>query len=520
MKKHTILTSVLLLSALGSPLAKATVITSSSDSGLAGATVETFSSATLGSYTTLTLGGVTITGSPNVVVANTYAGQYNTTGNYLDNNEGASSTVRFTFASPTAVVGFNYGALDDTWTLNIYNAANVLLGTTTVAANGGSNAGEFIGLSSNSANIAYATFVDSSTGDWILLDNLMYGEYLATVTAIYNTLQVDAIALNLRGINLGAIDTATRDVNGRLYRLRAFGSDQSTDGQESSQSATMDSKGKLVLPVQPTRHLEFFAQGDFGSTDRETSNGVAGYGGWTEASTAGVEYGLTNHLTAGLGLGYVHNKTTVADGAGKVTLDGAGVSTYASWVKNNFYVDGLYNFALLNNDIHRDMIGGGVADGSTNNYSNKVELNAGRNFNAKNGLVFGPTASVKYVHGYLAGYTDGEGVTVDSQTYDSLVSEIGAQASLPKTVRFGRITPQVRVGWGHEYLNDSRPVTASLGDITATATTPGPVRDYALIGAGVMAEIGKRTSVVLDYQANISENLVYNVFSVRAAYQF
>jgi hypothetical protein len=151
------------------------VITSTNDPALNGAGLIDFSSATIGSYSSLVIDGVTITAPGNTVrVQNTYSGDYNTTGNYLDNNAGSASTIDFTFDSPQVVFGFNYGALDDQWTLNVYDSDNNLIDATTVEPNHGSNAGEFIGIASSSANIAWASFTDSSSGDWILLDNLRF----------------------------------------------------------------------------------------------------------------------------------------------------------------------------------------------------------------------------------------------------------------------------------------------------------------------------------------------------------
>jgi hypothetical protein len=152
-----------------------TVITSTDDPALIGAGLTDFDSATIGYYSSLAIDGVTITApGDNVRVQNTYSGEFNTTGNYLDNNAGSASTVDFTFDSPQAVFGLNYGALDDQWTLSVYDSDNNLIDSTTVEPNHGSNAGEFIGIASSSANIAWASFTDSNSGDWILLDNLRF----------------------------------------------------------------------------------------------------------------------------------------------------------------------------------------------------------------------------------------------------------------------------------------------------------------------------------------------------------
>jgi len=143
-----------------------------SDPALAGGTQVTFSGLTNGSYPSLDLGAVTISGvGGNVNIDTTYAGQYNTTGTYLDNNQGSTTDLLFTFDSAVSAFGFNLGAHDSSWTITAYNGAT-LLDTFTFGAIGGSNAGEYYGLSVPGITSAHLSTTDSY--DWILLDNFTF----------------------------------------------------------------------------------------------------------------------------------------------------------------------------------------------------------------------------------------------------------------------------------------------------------------------------------------------------------
>lgn len=148
-------------------------ITNDTAPALNGATLEDFSSAATGDYASLLLNGVTFTAPGSTVrVQNTYAGSYNTTGNYLDNTTAGAATININFSSPQAVVGFNYGALDVYWQLSAYDISDNLIYSAIVAPNHGSNAGDFIGIGSTSRNITRATFASGTDGDPIFLDNL------------------------------------------------------------------------------------------------------------------------------------------------------------------------------------------------------------------------------------------------------------------------------------------------------------------------------------------------------------
>ena len=177
----SLLKHALFLTALGSAttISAQTIITNSGDLALAGAGVITFSSATPGTYPSLALGPVTFAGSSGVTIESIYAGNYNSIGQYLNNNNSTSSVVTLNFSIGLAAFGFNYGASDDPWTLSAFDSGNNLIATTTIAPIGGSSSGEFIGIASPSANIAYATFKDAGGiwfPDWVLIDNVKFTE--------------------------------------------------------------------------------------------------------------------------------------------------------------------------------------------------------------------------------------------------------------------------------------------------------------------------------------------------------
>ena len=139
------------------------------------------------------------------------------------------------------------------------------------------------------------------------------------------------------------------------------------------------------------------------------------------------------------------------------------------------------------------------------------------------GIVSGPLASLKYTHGEIDGFTDSTGVGVQSQSYDSLISQLGWQASFPRQMRFGkltRLTPQLHGAWAHQYMNNPEFVSALFAGITATGRTPEPTSDYAALGAGLMAELGENFSVTLDYQADVGKNEVTHFVSLRGGFKF
>ena len=191
---HRILPRLILLFALIvhiTSLHAQSVITSPGDPALAGAGVIDFSSPAPGTYPSLNISFVNFAGPSGVTIESLYAGNYNSTGQYLNNANAASPKITITFGVSLAAFGFNYGASDDPWTLSAFDAGNNLILSTVVAPIGGSASGEFIGIASPSANIAYATFKDDGGiwfPDWVLIDNLAF-------TEVVNTPEPSALAL-------------------------------------------------------------------------------------------------------------------------------------------------------------------------------------------------------------------------------------------------------------------------------------------------------------------------------------
>lgn len=187
------LARLLIASALAVPAAaQAQGITDAADPRLSGASVIDFSTVGAGSYGTLTIGGVTITapGGAGVRVSNKYNGFYGTTGMALDNAEGQSKTLRFTFANPTSAFAFMLGAADTRASLlSAYDAFGNLLASIETPFDGGY--ADFTGIAAN--GMAYADLTlqsylpteanDGVPHDYVLIDDIQYVQGAATTTA-------------------------------------------------------------------------------------------------------------------------------------------------------------------------------------------------------------------------------------------------------------------------------------------------------------------------------------------------
>lgn len=152
-----------------------TLITSSADPSLSGSSLIDFESAAQGTFPSTTISGVTFSAAPgSLYIESIYSGQYAATGQYLANRE-TPEPVTISFGTAVSAFGFNWGAADQPWTLELFDGSNNLLGTLNIAAQTDPYA-SFIGAASSSADIASVklTALSSYGYDYFLLDNFQF----------------------------------------------------------------------------------------------------------------------------------------------------------------------------------------------------------------------------------------------------------------------------------------------------------------------------------------------------------
>lgn len=404
-----------------------------------------------------------------------------------------------------------------------------------------------VGLSGGTNEIGFGV-VD--TGDTAVSSGILVSATVLDTGSMYSAVASGLpIALSQREVVFDAIATSTRDVNGRLFRLRArSGIGETTvalsvapdgKGVVSRGSKTYkDYKEEVVAPER--RYFELFASGDFGFTDRDNIGVTTGFQSDTQAATVGVEFFVTESLTLGVAGSYVATHTDFGNSIGDEDTEGFSISPYLSWFYRNFYVDGLYSFSSFEHDIDRNTFVGRTAHAGANSQNHTVQLNTGYNFVFGN-LVTGPIAGLDYTTGDLGSYREsGAGqanIKVDGQNYDSLISNIGWQASLPIRTAFGAVTPQARASWGHQFLDQGELVAVGLidspfyvlgtngfkrsGSFATAAETRHPQEDWIELGFGVKTDIGKCFSLILDYSARLGQSdNVQQFASIRASVAF
>src|SRR3954467_673024 len=92
----------------------------------------------------------------------------------------------------------------------------------------------------------------------------------------------------------------------------------------------------------------------------------------------------------------------------------------------------------------------------------------------------------------------------------SLQSLVGVGASREVRLPDGAVlVPSARIGWAHEYLDQSASVTAAFSTLQSpgfTVGTPGTGRDAAVAGIGAELRLASQLSLHVDYRGAFRSN--------------
>jgi outer membrane autotransporter protein len=229
--------------------------------------------------------------------------------------------------------------------------------------------------------------------------------------------------------------------------------------------------------------------------------------------------------------------STVA--GGDTTADGFGGVVYATWFGDHFYLDGIAGYAVSSYDLKRNIfipsqstVAGVNETAEASPDSQDVSLGIGAGYTWNPGAIsWGPYFRLDYLNADIDGYSEtgadvsGLNLKVDGQDWTSLTSVLGGSFSWAISSGSGVIVPQARLGWVHQFENESSFIDAVyVADPRSNvlrAATDDPEEDYAELGLAVSSVFQSGGQVFFSYDTLLGfENLTSHLFTLGGRWEF
>jgi uncharacterized protein with beta-barrel porin domain len=227
----------------------------------------------------------------------------------------------------------------------------------------------------------------------------------------------------------------------------------------------------------------------------------------TRSATANVVGGVNGYLTdrvfAGVFGGYARTNGDLDNLGSTTRIDTGTVGGFGVYQADRWFATATGFYGWSGYDNTRNTAGGANTSSFTGtNYAVRGTIGTDMHFGR---WLVTPEVGLQYMRVMLPAFaeTGATALTVGADSSDSLRSTLGARFAYDYRTAVGVLTPELRLGWQHEFNNGIRNVAASFLDpgFSGTFFTPtgAPVRDLALVGAGVTSKIGASTFISVNY---------------------
>jgi outer membrane autotransporter protein len=219
--------------------------------------------------------------------------------------------------------------------------------------------------------------------------------------------------------------------------------------------------------------------------------------------TGGIDRRVTQELTLGLLAGYSRTNADLDTVGSTSRINTWLLGAYASYARQNWYVDGALIYGRNSYDNNRMALG-------TSNVSSpkgdQIALQSTFGIDYRFGVwTVTPEIGAQYTSVHVDGFTEtgAAALAIDADRANSLRSSLGARFRYDVLSAWGKLTPELRASWQHEFLDRDRDVRASFVDQTLpgnfATTAAGSGTDFGVLGAGVNMFVADRTQLSVGY---------------------
>lgn len=225
-------------------------------------------------------------------------------------------------------------------------------------------------------------------------------------------------------------------------------------------------------------NLAFWTAGSIMLGDGDSDSGASGSSYTTVNVTAGLDYRVSEHFIAGLGLGFANDEDDIGSNGTTSSNRAASLSAYGLYTPGNgFYLDGLAGVGLLDFQSLRTTASAAEAEAERDGYQFFAAFGGGYDWTA-GALTVSPHGRISASRSVLDTVTETgaglENASLSRQTIETLTATLGFDVSYAILLDNAVLKPELTLDFSHS-LFDS-------GDTSATYADSGWPIDYVIPG--------------------------------------
>lgn len=254
-----------------------------------------------------------------------------------------------------------------------------------------------------------------------------------------------------------------------------------------------------------------------GKSEIDSDDGFAGVDTDFYGLIGGFDIQASNEWIMGVSVGYTSGEYDVDDRSGSGDLDTINLGAYTAFIFGNWRLNGGVGVSWDDYEPSRRVTVGTFDQNASADFEGltySIDGTATYRVDLGGDFRLEPFGTIEYFRSRTDDYSEtGAGaanLTIEEQDFDALYTTLGVRLHRTFLLDRNAITPEVRAGWQHEWLDTEADATARFlnagvtGPIKITGVDPDD--DAALLGAGITADFNRKFSLRLDYDTRISSN--------------
>lgn len=266
----------------------------------------------------------------------------------------------------------------------------------------------------------------------------------------------------------------------------------------------------------------------FANAQRSSASGATGYDANGAGFVVGADIPVSRDVDAGLAFNWVRS---IGDGKDRfdgtdVTLNTYQLTAYGTWrPASRLSIDGQLSYGFNRFDQRRSV--SLIASTASADYDGDQivgDVRIGYEVPLSSSTSLTPFADLRVVHVTTDAYSEtgavGANLTVDKFSTSSLRHELGIKLSTGFDTSGGMVTPELRLGWLHDYNDNPLSVSATNGIAAFTSATDRVDSDGLDVGFALNLAANRNVDVSLAYDGEYRSDYRSHTAVIRAALRF